>query len=137
MTVSTHAHTAPTNDNSRERASTSPFLPPTTNNTQSSNPFDTPQVPPSAHSRDPDINSEVQDYARELSSLLNRMPSDILTPTIHGLRIQQPQSTTVPTSGLLGMGAAWPSPILSDRHSINPFDNLARLFAVSTVHGIN
>jgi hypothetical protein len=45
---------------------------------------------------------------------------------IHGLRIQHPLSTTtVPTSDLLDMTAAWPSPIPSDLHSINPFDNLA------------
>jgi hypothetical protein len=84
-----------------ERAFTSPFLmTAATNVTASTNPFD---PPPSANSRDPDINSEVQDYARELSSLLNRMPTDILTPMIQGLRIQEPTSSTVPTSDLLGL----------------------------------
>jgi hypothetical protein len=121
MTIERTAFTAPTTDH-REQVFTSPFLTPAENVTPSTNPFD--QQTPAASSRDPYINSEVQDYARELSSLLNRMPTDILTPLIQGLRIQQPSN--VPTSDLLGLTNDWPSPIpIPEVPSINPFDSLA------------
>jgi hypothetical protein len=113
------------NDQREEQAFTSPFLPPTNITSSSSNPFQDMNVshieaPLSvSNQRDPDINAEVQDYARELSVLLNRMPTDILTPLMAGLRVQP---TSVPTHDLLGLSQE--TPRLSTVQSINPFDAL-------------
>ena len=91
---------------------------PTHQTTTSSNPFD--QVP-SAY--DPDINTTVQDYARELSTLLNRMPKDMISPLLAGLH-NRPPTPTVQTFDLLGLGTEdWASPILPGPHSTNPFDS--------------
>jgi hypothetical protein len=94
------------------------------NNITASNPFD-PQVSTSSQSRDPAVSNSVQDHAREeLSTLLNRMPEDNLTPLIAGLRIQP--SPTVPTSDLLGLATEWPSPAVPSSSiiaSANTFDS--------------
>jgi hypothetical protein len=84
------------------------------NVTLSSNPFD--QV--SADTRDPDVNSTVQDHARELSTLLNRMPRDILTPMIAGLQLDP--APTVHAFGLLGLDNEWASPIPTASESVQP-----------------
>lgn len=125
-------HTAP-NARREEQVLTSPFL---TANITPSNTY-TPYQPSTAdasHHRDPDINAEVQDYTRELSPLLNRMPNDILTPMMAGLRVQPTTSApSVPTFDLLGMTSPDASRGTSSIHSgssilpvhvqsINPFD---------------
>jgi hypothetical protein len=78
------------------------MTPMTANNITGSNPFD---APPSSQSEDLAISSNVvKDYTRELSTLMNRMPHDLLltpmiallTPMIAGL-IQPPPPTVKKT----------------------------------------
>jgi hypothetical protein len=127
------AGTTVPNDNREEQVFTSPF-PATITSNSSLNPFD--QMNNSQHQaslsgsnlRDPDINSEVQDYARELSLvLLTCMPSDLLTPLMARLHLRPSPSLTIPTQDLLGLPNELPHPFsvpTSEFWSINPFDAL-------------
>jgi hypothetical protein len=116
-----------TKDHQEPNTLTSPFLmmPSTASNNINllSNPFD--QL--SADARDPDINSTVQDHAREPSTLLNRMPRNVLTPMIAGLQLDPTPALTVQTFDLLGLGNAWASPIPTAPESVQP-DNLSSRF---------